>query len=159
MVCPSYVIFCFLIYFFQSPTHADQLPSDENDSLRDWPQINQIWEIGILMLLLSTLLFMPRYPRPHGAAVDSVLFSTFSPRISEHFTKTGSSPQSVFVKEATTLSPQMSPRSWELGLRGCQYFLRVTGIPSAGLGHSLMENPSLHRNVAEGASASPALTL
>lgn len=74
------------------------MPSDENDSLRDGIQINQIWEIGILMLLLSTLLFMPRYPRPCGAAVDSGLFSTFSPKISEHFTKTGRSPQSAFVE-------------------------------------------------------------
>lgn len=82
------------------------------------------------MLLLSTLLFMPSHPRPRGAAVDSGLFSTFSLRISEHFTKTGSLPQSAFVKEATTLSPQMSPGSWEPSLRGCQYFLQVTGIHS-----------------------------
>lgn len=81
------------------------------------------------MLLLSTLLFMPRYPRPRGAAIDGGLFSTFFPSILEHFTKTGSSPSSAFVKEAITLSPQMSPGSWEPSRRGCQFFFRRLGFP------------------------------
>ena len=80
-----------IIFFFSiSYPHADLLPSDENDSLRDWLQIREI----ILVLLRSPLLFVPRHPSPHGAVVDSDLFSTFSPRISGHFTKTDSFPQS-----------------------------------------------------------------
>lgn len=81
------------------------------------------------MLLPFPLLFMPRHPSPPGAAVDSVLFSTFSPRILEHFTETVSSSPSASVKEATTWSPQMSPGSESPASRAASIFFRLLGFP------------------------------
>lgn len=55
--------FWFLNFYKSTPPHADQLPSDKNDSLSDWPQTNQMRERR-LMLIPSSLFFCAQASQP-----------------------------------------------------------------------------------------------
>lgn len=62
--------FLVFVFFLINYPHNDQLPSDENDSLRDWPQTNQIREIRLLLLNSNPCYYsVPRHSSPRGAAL------------------------------------------------------------------------------------------